>query len=526
MKHLFLKISAIFILWIALLLFLVPWNSYNISLIPTFGEYRLGLDLQGWIELDYTVDLAEAELDPDYSPAKETQIIEGLKSIIDKRVETLNINDSVITTASYGGEQHIIVQIPLKWNDSLENNENIERAKAAIGKFVKIEFRERKTQITETDIQERKNIAQSALDEVALWNFSFQTLADKYSLSHENIQTGEVDDFTSLFEGTIIPNKLNEVSSVFGGNGYLITQDTAYIYVSEQPSDWKPAVDSQGRVLNDKYFTNSSVQFNEAFQPMVELVFNDEWAEIFGELTTRLINQQIAIFVGWELLTAPNVNEAIYSGKAVITGSYTADEARELSQNINTWVVPAPIYLTSEQTIDSKLGAESLEKLILAWISGFILILIFLIIVYRWAGCVAALALFLYVMMILSIVKIFGIVLTLASIAGLILSIGIAIDANILIFERIRDEIKKWNTLSDATKNGFSQSWTAIWDSNLTGFIVAMILFIFGINIIKWFWLMLWLGIMVSLLSCYWISRVLLREISWHISNSRSFIGK
>ena len=166
-------------------------------------------------------------------------------------------------------------------------------------------------------------------------------------------------------------------------------------------------------------------------------------------------NQQIAIFVGWELLTAPNVNEAIYSWKAVITGNYTSEEARELSQNINTWVVPAPIYLTSEQTIDSKLWSQSLEKLVVAGTWGFALILVFLIVVYRWAGCVAAVSLFLYVMMILSIVKLLGIVLTLASIAGLILSIGIAIDANILIFERIRDELKKWMDIPTATQSGF-----------------------------------------------------------------------
>ena len=148
-------------------------------------EYRLGLDLQWWIELDYTVDLSEAQEDEDYSPTKETQIIEWLKSIIDKRIETLNINDSVITTASYGWEQHIIVQIPLKWNNSLENNENIERAKEAIWKVVKIEFRERKIEITDSDREERKNIAQSSLDELISGIFSFQTIADKYALSYE-----------------------------------------------------------------------------------------------------------------------------------------------------------------------------------------------------------------------------------------------------------------------------------------------------------------------------------------------------
>jgi protein-export membrane protein SecD len=191
------------------------------------------------------------------------------------------------------------------------------------------------------------------------------------------------------------------------------------------------------------------------------------------------------------MLTAPNVNEPILSGKAVITGQYTPEEAKKLSTDINTGVVPAPIFLTSEKTIDSKLGAQSLEKLIVAGVAGFVIIFFFLIAIYRAAGVMASISLFLYVMLVLTIIKSLGIVLTLASIAGLILSIGMAIDANILIFERIKVELGKGHKMKDAAKTGFKKSWSAIWDSNVTGFIVAMILFVFGINLIKGFGLML-----------------------------------
>lgn len=517
--------------------YVFPWGNYGIDIPFSGKDYKLGLDLQWGIELDYKVDLEEAKKEPDYDKARQQDIIEGLKAIVDKRIGSLNINDSVITTASYAGEQHIIVQIPLKGNNTLENNENIQKAKAAIGKVVKIEFKERRTEVTDADREERKTLADKVLSEVTDSPYDFSVSANKYSLGFENILTNNASvNLTEYFTftGSIESGKLNEVSDDVLGDGYLVvnkdfvSQSNAgqYIYVSKNPSAWKPAKDSKGRILNDKYFVKSAVVYNEVWNPLVELNFNNEGADIFGELTTKLVGQQMAIFVGGELLTAPNINEPILAGRAVITGDYTPGEAKALAQNINTWVIPAPIYLTSEQTIDSKLGLSSLEKLVTAGLFGFLIIFIFLIFVYRTAGLIAATALLLYVILVLSVVKLFAITLTLASIAGLILSIGMAIDANILIFERIRDEIKKGKKLVDATTVWFTKSWSAIWDSNVTGFIVAMILFIFGINLIKGFGLMLAIGIVVSLFSAMWISRILLLIAAEKVKSSNMFIGK
>jgi preprotein translocase subunit SecD len=310
---------------------------------------------------------------------------------------------------------------------------------------------------------------------------------------------------------------------------YLVVSDKKdskfhYIFISKTPSAWMSAKDSKWRILNDKYFIKSSVQFNEAYTPMVELTFNDEWAKIFWELSTRLVWQQMAIFVWWELLTAPNINEPILWGKAVITWNYKPEEAKTLSQDINTWVVPAPIYLTSEKTIDSRLWASSLDKMIVAWFSWFVLILLFLLIVYRLAGFISAIALFIYIMLVLSIVKSLWIVLTLASIAWLILSIGMAIDSNILIFERVKEELRLWKTIEDATIIWFKNSWSAIWDSHVTWLIVSWILFVFGINMIKWFWLMLAIWIVVSLFSAMWISRILLMIFAKKMKSNNKFI--
>ena len=530
MRHLIFRLFLIILFGVGLLTYVFPWASYNMDVPFSGSEYKLGLDLQWWIELDYKVDLVEAKLDPDYNTEKEKEIVEWLKSIIDKRIKTLNINDSVIASASYGWEQHIIVQIPLKWNSSLENSENIEKAKKAIWKVVKIEFKEQRTEITEEDLVARKVLANKALEELNSSSFAFSVTADKYKLSYENVSIWEIEDLSSLYEWEeFIPSTIIDTKSNIWEEWYLIVSEIkdnkySYIFISKAPSNWMPAMDSEWRILNDKYFVKSSVQFNEAYTPMVELTFNSEWAKIFWELSTRLVGQQMAIFVGWELLTAPNINEPILWGKAVITWSYTPEEARLLAQDINTWVVPAPIYLTSEKTIDSKLWASSLEKLIFAWISWFLLILVFLILVYRLAWFMSAVALLMYIALILTIIKSLWIVLTLASIAWLILSVGMAIDANILIFERIKDELKSWKNIQEATTIWFKKSWSAIWDSNVTWFIVALILFIFGVNLIKGFWLMLAIWIIVSLFSVMWISRILLILLSDTMDSKEKFI--
>ncbi len=561
MRKIYFRLFVIFILSLFAFVYTFPWLSYAIQMPFSWKEYKLWLDLQWWIELDYKVDLDEVKKDPDFDKTKEKSIIEWLKSIIDKRVEALKINDSIITSANYGWEQHIIVQIPLKWNSDFENQENINKAKETIWKVVKIEFKEKRTTITDADKKERKDIARKAIAELLDTKTWFSPIADKYKLTYENVDTWtfswtieELSEYFSLnyndlsiwvqwdiiswtwktifmFDNwSLQENKWSEWYYVLD---YLWENKTNswsihafnYIFLTKSPSEWMSAKDKEWRILNDKYFVKSSVQYNEAFQPMVELTFNDEWAKIFWELTTRLSWEQIAIFVWWHMLTAPRVNEPILSGKAVITWNYTNDEAVKLSQDINTWVVPAPIYLTSERTIDSRLWLNSLDKLVVAWIIGFLFIMWFLIFIYRLSGLMASIALAIYVILLLAIVKAFWVVLTLASIAWLILSVGMAIDANILIFERIKDELRNWKKLDDALKSWFKTSFTAIWDSNLTWLLVASILFIFGINLIKWFWLMLWLWIIMSLFTVLYISKLFIVALSKAKVSNNMFIG-
>lgn len=546
MDKLFFKLFLIVLLSIWAFYLAFPWSNYNIDAPFSGQDYKLWLDLQWWVELDYKVDLEEVSKEENYNMQRENAILEWLKSIIDKRVEALNINDSVITTANYGWEKHIIVQIPLKWTNKEENELNIKRAKEAIWKVMKIEFKELRTEITQEDLDQRKQIAHDLLSEAWQSEYDFSVTQAKYKDTYENVTiwslTGTLNELSQKYFSISSENIntwiLNQVLSGTGlatysfvwsdiqqvsDNWYWIVDinsfswdvlDFDYVFISSKPSDWKAATDSKWRILNDKYFVNSSVQYNQTFQPMVELTFNDEWAQIFGELTKRLKGKQIAIFVGWEMLTAPTVNDEILTGKAVITGTYTPKEAEELSNNINTWVVPAPIYLTSERTIDSKLWLNSLTQLIHASLYGFLAIFLFLVVVYRLSWFASSIALAIYIVLILALVKVVWVTLTLASIAWLVLSVWMAIDSNILIFARIKEEIALWHKLDKAIKDGFDRSWTAIWDTHLTWFITAIVLFIFWVNMIKWFGLMLGLWLLVSFFMTMVISRLFIVLIS------------
>lgn len=571
MKNKFwLNLILVFLLWVFSVYYSMPRKELWYDMPLAKNSYKLGLDLQWGIELDYKVDYSEIPKEDLEQSWKKDSILEWLKSIIDKRIEALKINDSVITTSNYIWEDHIIVQIPLKWTNKAEDEQNIQRAKEAIWKVMKIEFKEQKTEFSEEDTQKRIELANDVLTEVMAWEYDFSLSQTKFNDSYENIETWnmtlsqeELEKFFTLDistqeawvynkvidwkwlisyeiweDNTIVPVQKDEWKWIIKINDIVSEEnkttseeweeeitteqkiDFDYIFVSSKPGDWIAAQDSEWRILNDQYFITSSVSFNQAMLPQIELSFNTEWAKIFGELTTRLKGQPIAIYVWGEQLTAPIVNDAILNGKAVITWDYSIESARELSNSINTWVVPAPIYLTSERSIDSKLWINSLEQLFIAWVIGYLIILVFLIIIYRVAGLSAWISLFMYLTLLLAVSKLLGIVLTLASIAWIILTLWMAIDANILIFERLKDELRAWKKAKDVIEFSFKKSWSAIWDSNLTWLIISIILFVFWVNMIKWFGLMLGIWIVISLFTAMFVSKLFIKAlIKLNLSN-------
>ena len=264
--------------------------------------------------------------------------------------------------------------------------------------------------------------------------------------------------------------------------------------------------------LTGKYLTRAEIGFEQQTPtPLVLLEFNDEGAKIFGELTEKNINKQLAIYIDQVPISIPVVNEKISGGKAQITGKFTVDEAKELARNLNAGALPVPIKLISQQSVGPILGKISLDKSLKAGILGLIAVILFMIIFYRLPGIIASFALIIYVTLILSLFKLIPVTLTLSGIAGFILSIGMAVDANILIFSRTREEISQGKNFSVALEEGFNRAWSSIRDSNFNSLIVCAILFGVATSFIKGFALTLGIGVLVSMFSAVFITRIFLR---------------
>lgn len=272
--------------------------------------------------------------------------------------------------------------------------------------------------------------------------------------------------------------------------------------------------------LTGRYLRNARLEFSGTQgggyvnEPLVMVDFNDEGKDLFASITGDHVGEMLAIFLDGRLISEPRINEAIRGGTAVISGGFTAEEARELVRNLKIGALPVPIELASTQTVGATLGAEMLDKGIKAGVIGFGLVLLFMLFWYRFPGLVAGVALTLYLIIMLAIFKYIPVTITAAGIAGFLLSVGMAVDANVLIFERLKEELRSGKAYPEAVADGFSRAWPPIRDGNFTSLISAVILFWFGTSIVQGFALVFGLGIMVSMFSAITLTRTFLLGMS------------
>ena len=256
--------------------------------------------------------------------------------------------------------------------------------------------------------------------------------------------------------------------------------------------------------------------------PLVNVQFNSRGTEIFRELTRRLFEMgelgRIAIFLDDQQISAPVVRSPILDGRAVIQGGFTNETANELAIQLESGRLPVPLTLIKERTVDALLGADSLRRSLIAGLVGLGLVLAFMVVYYRMAGVVAAVSLLVYAVIVMAIFKLIPVTLTLSGIAGVVLSIGMAVDANILIFERMKEEMRTGRTLTSAMEVGFRRAWTAIRDSNVSTIITCLILWWFGdrlgASVVTGFAITLLIGVAVSMFTALMVSRNLLQILA------------
>jgi len=264
--------------------------------------------------------------------------------------------------------------------------------------------------------------------------------------------------------------------------------------------------------LSGKYIQGAKVEFSKnTYQPEVSVQFNSEGAKIFEELTKRNIGKQLGIYLDGLPISAPVVREAISGGSAVISGNFNIDEAKKLTERLNAGALPVPIKLVSQDSIGASLGQDSLNRSVTAGLIGFLAVAIFMIAFYRFPGVVAVSALIIYSVLVLALFKLVPVTLTLAGVAGFILSIGMAVDANILIFERMKEEFRAGKKLGIAIDDGFTRAWPSIRDSNISTLITTAVLYYFTTSVVKGFALTLSIGVVASMFSAIFVTRSFLK---------------
>ncbi len=304
--------------------------------------------------------------------------------------------------------------------------------------------------------------------------------------------------------------------------------ETPYLEFKEEKEDYqailernqKVAETKEGQIedpfkptlLTGKYLKKAEVSFDQTtYKPLILIQFNDEGSKIFEELTAKNVGKPVAIYIDGVPISAPTVQETISGGKAQITGSFTTKEAQDLARNLNAGALPVPITLISQQTVGPTLGKISLDESLKAGALGFLAILCYMIIFYRIPGFLASISLIIYVVLLLSLFKLIPVTLTLAGIAGFLLSMGMAVDANILIFSRFKEELKSGKDYLMALQEGLRRAWPAIRDGNLTTILVGLILFGLGSSFVKGFAFTLVIGNLIGMFTAIIITNNFLK---------------
>lgn len=484
-------------------------NGPDIDLSGIKIEYQkelkahLGLDLQGGTHLVYEADLSNVQPE-DYETS-----MDGLKEVIERRVNALGVSEPVVQTVRSGGNYKLVVELA----GVTDPREAIDQ----IGQTPLLEFHELPQQEESKPDANQEGIEQPSSDAPAeipssdtnaspeedtqSFNFFLSTAYAQEPAPEESSENQTSSEGVPSGEGT--SDNGSEQIELDPTNGAQELQPEAF-----QPQ-FVPTK------LSGRHIKNAEVAFDpQTNEPMVTIDFNDEGKQLFAEITERNVQKPVAILLDGAIISAPIVQQPITGGTAQITGNFSLEEAKDLAQRLRTGALPVPINLISQNTVGPSLGKVSVEDSLLAGMIGLIIVALFMILYYRLPGILAVGALGIYILIVIALFKLIPVVLTLAGIAGFILSIGMAVDANVLIFERMKEELANGKNIRLAIEDGFKHAWTSIRDSNISTLLTCLVLAWFGSSIIRGFAITLSIGIIISMFSAIVVTRTFLRIFS------------
>lgn len=275
-------------------------------------------------------------------------------------------------------------------------------------------------------------------------------------------------------------------------------------------------------ILNGSMLTNATVSFNKNNRPVIDFTLNSEGAQIFGDFTGKNVGHHLAIVLDNKVYSAPVINERIGGGNGQISGDYTVAGAEDLAIALRSGALPAPVYIMEQRSVGPSLGAQSIKESLIALIGGFVLVFSFMVIYYRAAGLIANIALIANLFLIIAIMALFGATLTLPGMAGIVLTVGMAVDSNVIINERIRELLREGVSVKKAIEEGYSNAMRAILDANITTLIAAVVLYVYGTGTIKGFAITMTIGILVSMVTAILGTHGIYQMIESKIAKSKN----
>jgi preprotein translocase subunit SecD len=426
---------------------------------------KLGLDLAGGVDLLYQAS------PPPGSPAVTQQQMDGLVETIRRRIDPEGIKEPLVQQI---GNDRLNIQIP--------GETDPERTKILIGQTALLQF-------------------VNAGDE--RWNEG-----DKVVFLAEGEKPPEVkpeDSTTPAADGSTTPpaeDQTGDKTATENADGET-TDETAPVKETRY-------VTLDKVILEGSMLKQASLGLGDYGGYRVDIAFDREGSRLFAEHTARNVGRYLAIALDGQIISCPVINSAIPHGRGYISGNFTSTQARDLSTLLTSGSLQVPLEILQSRAIGPTLGAESVDLSIRAGIIGLICVMLFMLLLYRFVGLMADIALMYYAFIFLGLLSAFGVTLTLPGIAGFILSLGMAVDANVLIFERLKEELNAGKTYKAAIEAGFDKAWPAIMDSNVTTLITGIVLYMMGSGTIKGFAVTLNMGILISMFSAMIVTRVII----------------
>ena len=513
----FKKLAIVFIAVFCVLL-AVPTMSPNLA--PYFPKWiepiPLGLDLKGGAQLLLEVDTNTMFQEKAEQLYEETRsaLIDRSKGVV--RFSNLRNHDGVVSLVVRNEDE--VGEAKGRLKSAFGNTVDI----SSDGKTITLSYSDKQKEEMQQDALARSiEIVRRRIDALGTKEPSIQSQGGKYIL----VQLPGVDNperIKELIGQTAkmtfhLVNESVSMEQIQSGRAPAGTELLPYIDAPDSVIPVYSRVEVSGESLKD-----SQADFDQHNMPVVSTVFDASGARRFAKLTTEHVNERFAIVLDGKVLSAPVIREPIPGGRGQISGGFSLQGAKDLAVLLRSGALPAPLQVIEERTVGAGLGADTIAGGKIGAIAGVIFIFIFLLLVYRGFGVIAMISLMVNLGMIVGLTALFGATLTLPGVAGIVLTLGMAVDANVLPFERIRDEVRAGTPPLRAVNLGFDRASKAVLDGNLTTLICGLVLFQFGAGPIRGFAVTLSIGILTTLFTCVWLTRVL---VEWYMNGKNKKIG-